>query len=172
MPGIWENGTPYCHSGAFKVVADCCLGQGNQACETLLQIMPDSEWNPVEHSGCEPYVFTNMYFGPDNPRAGETAFAWVTGTAGWMFRAVAQHMLGFHPGYTHITIRPCIPAGWQECSLKRVYRGDTYWLTITNPHQSQAQVKRIAVDGVTLAGNSLKIFGDGREHRIQVTMGD
>lgn len=170
VPGIWENGTPYCHGGTFKIVADCCLGRGDEAAETLLKIMPDSELNPSEHSGCEPYVFTNMYFGPANPRAGETAFAWVTGTAGWMFRSAVQYMLGFHPGYDRVTIRPCIPSAWKECSLRRTCRGDVYLVTIANPRGSQSAVKQISVDGKTIRGDSFPLFGDGREHRVEVEM--
>ena len=170
IPGIWENGTPYCHGGTFKIVADCYLGRGDEALETLLKIMPDSELNPSDHSGCEPYVFTNMYFGPDNPRAGETAFAWVTGTAGWMFRSAVQYMLGFHPGYDSVTIQPCIPSAWKECSLKRVCRGDTYQVKIANPRGGQARVKSVTVDGKLLKGTRFPLFGDGREHQVEVEM--
>lgn len=170
VPGIWENGTPYCHGGTFKIVADCCIGRGNEAFTTMMKIMPDSELNPSEHSGCEPYVFTNMYFGPDNPRAGETAFAWVTGTAGWMFRSVVQYMMGFHPGYDSITIKPCIPDGWEKCSMKRVFRGDTYFMEIINKNKAQSKVKKITVDGMEITGNEVKIFADGKNHYIIVEM--
>lgn len=170
VPGIWENGTPYCHGGTFKIVADCCIGRGNEAFKTLMKIMPDSELNPSDHSGCEPYAYTNMYFGPDNPRAGETAFAWVTGTAGWMFRSVTQYMMGFHPGYNSITIKPCIPEDWMECSMKRVYRGDTYNLKIINRNKSQNKVRQITVDGNVLQGNTFATFRDGITHEILVEM--
>ena len=171
VPGIWENGTPYCHGGTFKIVADCILGRGNEAFNTLMKIVPDSELNPSGHSGCEPYVYTNMYFGPDNPRAGETAFAWVTGTAGWMFRLVTQYMMGFYPGYESITIKPCIPEVWEKASIKRTYRGDIYMMEILNASRQQNKVKNIKVDGIEIKGNSFKTFGDGKEHTIVVEMG-
>lgn len=170
VPGIWENGTPYCHGGTFKIVADCVAGRGNEAFGTYSKILPDSAGNPSDHSGCEPYAFTNMYFGPSNPRAGETAFAWVTGTAGWMFRAVTQYMLGFYPGYDRIQIRPCLPEDWTSCSMKRVYRGDTYQLTIRNEHGRQCGVKRLAVDGMEMAGDTFPIFKDGLTHTVEVDM--
>lgn len=170
VPGIWENGTPYCHGGTFKVVADCYIGRGNEAFETLMKIIPDSDENPSEHSGCEPYVFTNMYFGPDNPRAGQTAFAWVTGTAGWMFRSVVQYMLGFHPGYESVIIKPCIPETWEECSMKRVFRGDVYLLKIINKNKAQSKVRKILVDGSEIQGNEFRCFLDGKQHEILVEM--
>lgn len=168
VPGIWENGTPYCHGGTFKVVADCVCGRGNAAYETMLKIFPDSELNPSDYSGCEPYSLTNMYFGPDNPRKGQTLFSWVTGTAGWMFRAVTQYMLGFYPGYETVTISPCIPVAWKHCSMKRNFRGDTYHIAISNPNGVEKGNVSIVLDGKPIAGDCFAICGDGREHSVEV----
>ena len=169
VPGIWENGTPYCHGGTFKIVADCVAGRGDQAYETMTKIMPDSDTNSSDLSGCEPYVLTNMYFGPDNPRAGQTMFAWVTGTAGWMFRAATQYMLGFHPGFDDIRLQPCIPASWKECTLHRKFRNDVYEIKILN-HGSGSVVEKVTVDGKSLEGNVFGIFGDGKTHEVLVEM--
>ena len=169
VPGIWENGTPYCHGGTFKIVADCLLGRGDKAYEDMMKILPDSATNPTEHSGCEPYALTNMYFGPDNPRKGETLFAWVTGTAGWMFRAITQYMCGFHPSYDSFTLNPCIPADWKEISFRRKFRGDTYLVTVKNPDGKQSGASTVTVDGV-LAGSEVKLFGDGKEHTVEIVM--
>ena len=170
IPGIWENGTPYCHGGTFKVVADCILGRGDKAYETISKILPDAASNPSDESGCEPYVVTNMYFGPDNPRKGETLFAWVTGTAGWMFRAITQYMLGFHPSYNSFTVNPCLPSDWKEVTMTRVFRGDTYKVTVKNQNGAQSGVKKLTVDGTLTDGNEVEIFGDGKVHEIVVEM--
>ncbi len=169
IPGIWENGTPYCHGGTFKVVADCLLGRGDEAYRTILKIMPNSETNPSAHSGCEPYALTNMYFGPDNPQKGKTLFAWVTGTAGWMFRAVVQYMLGFHPEYDGFTLAPCIPSEWDGVELTRKFRGDTYRIVINNPDKKQSGVSSVTVDGQA-SGARVKLAGDGKDHVVVVNM--
>jgi cellobiose phosphorylase len=169
VAGIWENGTPYCHGGTFKIVADCLLGRGDKAYEDMMKILPDSATNPTEHSGCEPYALTNMYFGPDNPRRGETLFAWVTGTAGWMFRAITQYMCGFHPSYDSFTLEPCIPADWKEISYRRKFRGDTYLVTVKNPDGKQSGAAKVTVDGKP-ADKNVKLFGDGKEHVIEIIM--
>lgn len=170
IPGIWENGTPYCHGGTFKVVADCLLGRGDMAYKTITKILPDADSNPSDESGCEPYVVTNMYFGPDNPRKGETLFAWVTGTAGWMFRAITQYMLGFHPSYNSFTINPCVPSDWKEVTMTRVFRGDTYKITVKNENGAQIGVKKLTVDGNLVENTEVEIFGDGKTHEIIVEM--
>ncbi len=170
IPGIWENGTPYCHGGTFKVVADCIEGRGDKAYETVTKILPDSETNPSDHSGCEPYVVTNMYFGPDNPRKGETLFAWVTGTAGWMFRAITQYMLGFHPMYNGFKIDPCIPAQWDNLQMTRKFRNDVYKITIHNPNGKQSGVSKILVDGKEVSDNVIALCNDGKTHTVDVTL--
>lgn len=162
VPGIWENGTPYCHGGVFKIVSDCIAGRPDNAYETMMKILPDSDENPSEHSGCEPYALTNMYFGPDNMRAGETSFAWVTGTAGWMFRAVTQYMAGFYTDYNSISIKPCIPSGWSGMSMTRSYRGDIYEIEI----RRSGNGRKLIVDGVELSGNTFGIFADGKSHKV------
>lgn len=169
VPGIWENGTPYCHGGAFKAVADCIAGRGDRAYETLSKIMPDSEWNPSQHSGCEPYALTNMYMGPENPRAGETMFAWITGTAGWVYRAVTQYMLGFTPGYDTITLNPSLPSQWKTCRYQRVYRNCVYEVEIHNTDTNGKQ-KGISciVDGKKVEGNIIPIFTDNKVHHISL----
>ena len=169
IPGIWENGTPYCHGGAFKVVADCICGRGDKAYKTIKRILPDSESNPSEHSGCEPYVVTNMYFGPDNPRSGETLFAWVTGTAGWMLRAVTQYMLGFTPEYNGFSIKPCLPNSWKEVEMERQFRGDKYIIKIKKSNLKQEK-STITVDGKPFTEMVIPLFGDGKTHEIVVSI--
>ncbi len=166
IPGIWENAAPYCHGGAFKVVSDCIAGRADEAYETIQRIFPDSKSNPSEYSGCEPYALTNMYFGPDNINAGKTTGAWVTGTAGWMFRAIVEYMLGFYPGYDTISIRPCIPTQWKQVSMVRSYRGDTYHLEIIRTGRGY----ELAMDGERIEGDTIKICSDGKAHRIVVKL--
>lgn len=170
VPGIWENGTPYCHGGTFKVVADCLCGRGDRAYETIRKILPDSDSNPSDHSGCEPYVVTNMYFGPDNPRRGETLFAWVTGTAGWMLRAITQYMLGFTPEYDGFSLRPCLPSSWKEALLERSFRGDTYQIRIRNSGGNSSGHAQVTVDGKSCPGGFVPLAGDGKIHGVTVTI--
>ncbi len=168
IPGIWENGTPYCHGGAFKSVMECMDGRGDKAYDTLLKILPDSKENPVEHSGAEPYALTNMYFGPQNPRAGKTQFSWVTGTAGWVYRAITQYMLGFHPQYDGIKIAPALPKAWKSVRLTRFYRGASYEIEMEN--NGAASPTAITVDGVAVSGNCIPAFTDGKSHTVKVTL--
>ncbi len=128
--GIYENSTPYCHGTAFKIVSDCIAGRPDEALKTFYKVMPDNKEHPSIISGCEPYAYTNQYFGPDNARAGDSVTGWITGTAGWMLRVVLEYFCGIQPGYDGLYIKPNLPSGWNDISVKRVLRGKTYDIRI------------------------------------------
>lgn len=144
LPGMYENGTPYCHGTAFKIVADCCAGRGDAAYRSWRKAMPDNPSHPSSVSGCEPYAFTNQYLGPANGRAGTSVSGWVTGCAGWMFRAVVEYMAGVQPGYHGFQIRPCLPSAWDVVRLNRPLRGKNHAFEIRRQESGQYQ---IAMDG-------------------------
>ncbi|MCC5845491.1 MAG: hypothetical protein JJU05_14680 [Verrucomicrobia bacterium] len=126
LPGMYENGTPYCHGTAFKIVADCVAGRADAALASYRKVMPDTAEHPSTVSGCEPYAFTNQYLGPDNARAGTSISGWITGTAGWMFRAVVEYFAGVQPGYDAFVVAPSLPGEWDKITVRRTLRGKAY----------------------------------------------
>ena len=170
VPGIWENGTAYCHANSFKVVADCYAGRGEHAYRSFKKAMPDSEWNPSTHSGCEPYVMTNQFLGPENKRAGKSLWAWMTGSASWYFRAMTQWIIGVRPDFDGLIIDPCLPSVWKSCSLERDFRGARYSVKIKNPENLQKGKLIISVDGKNIEGNKVAIFADGKTHNVDVVL--
>lgn len=170
LPGMWENGTPYCHANGFKIIADCCGGRGNHAYTSFLKAMPDSQWNPSTNSGCEPYVLTNQYLGPENRRPGVSLWAWMTGAGGWYYRALTEWMIGVRADYDGLVVDPCLPSEWADCAIERDFRGARYRVSVHNPDHLEKGKLKVAVDGRELGGNIVPIFGDGRTHEVEVTM--
>jgi len=148
LPGMYENGTPYCHGTAFKIVADIAAGRADQGLASWYKVMPDNSKHPSSVSGCEPYAFTNQYLGPANGRAGDSISGWITGTAGWMFRAVIEYFCGVKPGYDGFTVEPCLPSEWNEAKIHRVLRGKAYDISIVRKGNSYD----ITVDGAPYKG--------------------
>ncbi len=171
-PGMWENGTPYCHASGFKILADCQAGRGDAALDTWMKVMPDNDVTPSTHSHCEPYAFTNQYIGPDNRRAGETQFAWMTGAGGWFFRAMTEGILGVRADFDGLRIDPCLPSTWKECELTRDFRGARYHVQFKNPAGLQKAKVQLVVDGQPIDGNTVPAFGDGRLHEVEATLVD
>jgi len=169
VPGIWENGTAYCHANGFKIIADCYGGRGYQAYISFKKAMPDSEWLSSTISGCEPYVLTNQYLGPENRRAGQTLWAWMTGAAGWYYRAMIEYMIGVRADYFGLIIDPCLPSSWRHVELERTFRGARYHVVLDNPEELQKGRCIVVVDGKEHQG-PLPIFSDGGLHKVRVTL--
>lgn len=168
-PGLYENGGVYCHSTAFTICANAKAGRGDAALRLLHKIMPDAANNPSDRSGAEPYVFTNCYF--THPTVyGESFGSWMTGTSAWCFKGVVEWIIGVRRDYDGLRVDPCLPAGWTEVKVRRVYRRATYLITIHNPAGRMKGVARITVDGRELDGVVLPVFNDNREHLVEVFM--
>jgi cellobiose phosphorylase len=155
LPGMYENGTPYCHGTAFKIVADLSAGRADQALASYLKVMPDNAQHPSTVSGCEPYAFTNQYLGPSNARAGDSITGWISGTAGWMFRAVVEHFCGIKPGYHGFTVQPCLPTAWDQVRVQRQLRGKSYDVVI----HRRAGGYQVTVNGKPYAGGTIPYDG-------------
>lgn len=154
-PGLVENGGVYNHGVAFKIVADCMIGRGDKAYESLKLISCDNPKNP--NNGVEPYAVSNMYIGPENPyNAGFAPMSWITGTAGWIYRAVTEYVCGIKATPFGLKVEPCLPSAWQEIKVSRKFRGVIYNITI-----KRSQEKGLFVDGVKTEGLTLPIRKDG-----------
>jgi cellobiose phosphorylase len=150
--GCYENGSVYNHGVAFKVVADCLLGRGDNAYQTLLKIRFDNTLNP--NSVVEPYAVTNMYFGPENKyRKGYSPNSWITGTAGWLYRAIAEYVCGIVPTLNGLKIKPCFPKHFNEINATRVFRGGKYSIQYIRSNKNQ-----IVVDGKEIEGCLLPVM--------------
>jgi len=97
LPGIRENGGQYTHGAIWSVLAFAALGEGDKAGE-LFSIL-----NPINHASTragvqrykvEPYVMAaDVYAEP--PHVGRGGWTWYTGSAGWMYQAGVEWILGF-----------------------------------------------------------------------------
>ncbi len=169
-PGMWENGSPYCHGTAFKIMADTYLKRGEAAYRSMMKILPDSEGNPSSYSGCPPYMVTNMYYGPGHPRAGQILYSWITGTSDWLFKAMAGNIIGVRPEYEGLLIDPCVPPHWKQFGIRREFLGSVYEIEFENPEGRQHAIKRIEVNGQPFEGNLIPLLPSGKLYKVRVLM--
>lgn len=169
--GTKENAAVFCHAALFYITAILGVGEGDRAYDALKKIMPNCQ-KDYELYKTEPYVFAEYLVGPQHPYLyGEGAFTWITGTAGWVFTAVTEFMLGARRHYNGLLIDPCIPRKWKKCSITRPFRGTRYHIEILNPKGVQKGVKEIRVDGKLIKGNIIKPSGK-KDCSVTVIMGD
>ena len=149
--GLIENGSVYNHGVAFKIVADCLLGRGDNAYETLKKISYDNPKN--SDNGAEPYAFSNMYIGPENEYlSGYAPMSWVTGTAGWLYRAITEYIFGVKAVKGGLEIKPCFPKLWNGAKVTRFFRGATYEIEL-----KRGEENKVFVNGEPICGNVLPV---------------
>lgn len=163
--GFYENGSVYNHGVAFKLVADCVAGRGNEAYQTLKKLLPSNPKNDFTKSGVEPYALCNMFFGPENEmRPGEAPMHWITGTSSWTFRCIVEYLLGVRAEYDGLLIDPQLPDEWNEVKMTRSFRGATYDITI-----NRTGSRLLTVDGKQYPANVAPVFDDQKVHKVEYT---
>jgi N,N'-diacetylchitobiose phosphorylase len=108
--------------------------------------------------------------GRDHSAHGRARHPWLTGSAGWAYHAVTHWIQGVRPGYSELTIDPCIPAEWKEFEVTREWRGATFHILVKNPSGVEKGVKAISLNGEPLEG-AIPLQKAGSYNEIVVTMG-
>jgi len=173
-PGVRENGGQYTHAAVWIVMALARLGSGDEAAEFFHML------NPVNHSRTaadvaryktEPYVMAgDVYARP--PHAGRGGWSWYTGSAGWMYRAGIESILGLRRRGNTFTIDPCIPSSWPEYRITWQYQDSRYEITVSNPARRCRGVATATLDGVCVDAARMPLVNDGRTHDVRIVLGD
>jgi cellobiose phosphorylase len=173
VPGVRENGGQYTHAATWVIYAYAKLGFGDKAHELFHLI------NPVNHTKThmeclrykvEPYVISADVYAIE-PHTGRGGWTWYTGSAGWMYNAGIEQILGFNKKADKIVFDPSIPADWKEYNIRYRYNEAIYNITVRNPNGVNKGVKRIVVDGFESEGNVLQLVNNAGEHNVDVIMG-
>ena len=173
VPGVRENGGQYTHAAAWVIMAFAKLGKGDKAWE-LFELI-----NPINHTSnarecsrykVEPYVMAADVYAV-HPHDGRGGWTWYTGSAGWMYRAGLEYILGFQKNGSTVIMDPCIPSKWKEYSIKYRYKETTYNIVVKNPDSINKGVKSITIDEKIFEGNVINLINDGNVHEVKVMMG-
>lgn len=130
-PGYKENASIFCHNNPWVIIGETMLGDGDKAFDYYSRINPSVREQISDTHRCEPYVYAQTIAGRDAPTHGEAKNSWLTGTAAWNYYAVTQWILGIRPEYQGLRIAPVIPERWTGFSVKRIFRGASYDITVT-----------------------------------------
>ena len=63
------------------------------------------------------------------------------------------------------------PSHVGQLTVRANFRGATYVIRVNNPAHVCHGIEQVTVDGRSIAGNVLPIFGDQQTHQVQVVMG-
>jgi cyclic beta-1,2-glucan synthetase len=184
-PGIRENGGQYTHGAIWSIFAFAMLGQGDNA-GSLFDIL-----NPIHHSDTpgamarfkvEPYVSCADVYSVA-PHVGRGGWTWYSGSAGWLYRAGLEAILGFRVCGDSLVIDPCIPANWPGFEIAYRHRGTRnavtrYDIVIENPRgvcrgvvdAGSDTAVAIALDR-TSGTARIPLLDDGGIHRVRIVLG-
>ena len=175
VPGVRENGGQYTHAAVWVAVAFAVLGDGDKAGELLAMLNPITHAGTphgVQHYRVEPYVVVGDIYS-EAPHAGRGGWTWYTGSAGWLYRAGIEWLLGIRVQGTRLLVNPCIPSKWHGFTLVFRYRSARYDVAVENPNSVCRGVVVLELDGVALDDRTgIPLADDQKLHRVRAVLGD
>ncbi len=152
-PGLRENGGQYSHAAMWAVLAYARLGQGDKAAG-LFGLL-----NPINHTRTaadadrykgEPYVIAADIYSTA-PHEGRAGWSWYTGSAGWMYRAGIEGIIGLTRQGDTLILDPCFPADWPGVSLTVRHGAAEVQIEVVNLWRAGRGITQTEVDGVVAA---------------------
>ena len=157
-------------------MAFAALGDGDEAAELFSML------NPINHARHAAGHATATRSSPtswpatstrDPPHIGRGGWTWYTGSAGWMYRAGVECILGFRLRGTSLDLDPCIPRSWDGYEISFAYHSARYELSVRNPNGATQGIASVELDGRPVPGGAREIplADDHATHKIHVVMG-
>ncbi len=173
IPGIRENGGQYTHAAAWVVLALARLGSGDEAIELFHMINPINHArtaSQVERYMTEPYAVAGDVY--DHPaHRGRGGWTWYTGSAGWMYRAGVEGILGLERHGPFFRLNPCIPSSWPTYGIEWRFGATRYSIVVENPDRRCRGVATVELDGAPCDPAAIPLADDGRDHQVRVVLG-
>ena len=173
--GIRENGGQYTHAAVWTSIAFALQGNAERAMEVFNMLNPVRRTTTradVQRYKVEPYVVAADVYS-EAPHAGRGGWTWYTGSAGWLYRAGLEWILGFRVRENRLTLVPCVPAEWPGYSIQYRHRGahhvTPYEIIVDKQTDPRAQ-PLLVIDGVVQnAGrNTVDLADDGASHTVHM----
>ena len=172
--GQFENGSIYTHGQSFVIFALASMGKGDEAYEAFKAILPGN--TPPDISTGPLHQISNYTVGIEHEHFGRNLYSNFSGALSWL-RKSAERILGLLPDFDRLVVDPCIPSSWPEYSVRKVWRGRTVTMHVSNPGSVCSGVVQAVASGKQLPvsdGKSwleLENIPEGGEVTIEVTLG-
>lgn len=171
-PGIRENGGQYTHAAIWALIAFAKLGRSNDVGDVLEALNPIRRSETRRGSAAykvEPYVLAADIYS-EAPHARRGGWTWYTGSAGWMYRAVLEWVLGVRILHDSIEFAPCLPASWPTAQV--TYKRNQCWYDINMVNDGGGRaVKELWVDEQRVEGTTVSLLRDSQRHSVRLRVG-
>jgi cyclic beta-1,2-glucan synthetase len=148
-PGLRENGGQYSHAAMWAILAHCLNGDGDAAAGLFALV------NPINHTltpdaaaryMVEPYVVAADVYSMA-PHEGRGGWTWYTGSAGWMYRAGIEGIMGLTRAGPNLVLNPCFPGDWPRIDATLRLGGTHLTITIDNPRRTGRGIRSAVLNG-------------------------
>ena len=169
-PGLRENGGQYSHAAMWSILAYAKQGDGDKAAELFALL------NPINHARTaaevarykvEPYVVAADVYSVA-PHIGRGGWTWYTGSAGWMYCAGIEGLLGIRREGETLLVAPCLPKSWPEFAVTVAVAGTDYEMRVVARDVGAEPSARIDGADAACPGGQARLFLDGGSHRFEM----
>ena len=158
-PGVRENGGQYTHAATWVVLALARQRRAREAWDCFALLNPiNHARNPqeAERYRVEPYVVAADVYG-EGGKTGRGGWSWYTGSAGWLYRAAVEGILGIRKEGERLFVDPLLPPGW-----------DGYDATLTLDGRTVAISVAGGADGCTVTIDGIALKSPEEGHKLEV----
>ena len=174
VPGVRENGGQYTHAAIWTLIAFAALGDGTLAGDIFSMLNPINHGKSrsgIDRYKVEPYVMAADVYS-EFPHVGRGGWTWYTGSAGLMYRAGLESILGFRLRGTKLFLDPCIPSTWPGFEINFRYHSTRYEIKVENPKSVCKGVQSAQMDDKPIrALEGILLIDDGGKHRLLIVLG-
>jgi len=168
---VRENGGQYTHAATWFVIALAELGLADEAWRCFCMLNPVNhalDQQAAERYRVEPYVVAADVYSV-GPLAGRGGWTWYTGSAGWLYRAAVEAILGIRKQGKTIFVNPSLPPEWNGFSAMLRIGGGTYRISVER--DADAVGSSVEIDGQRVEGSAFELRDDGGEFQVLVKVG-
>ncbi|HEY6894620.1 MAG TPA: cyclic beta 1-2 glucan synthetase, partial [Rhodanobacteraceae bacterium] len=166
VPGVRENGGQYTHAAVWAIMAFFAAGRTERAWQLFDMINPVRhalDPDGVERYKVEPYVLAADVLAVA-PHTGRGGWTWYTGSAAWMYRLIAESMLGLTRRGSRLFVEPRLPEKWASIEIDYRFGEALYRIRVRCGEDASA----IEVDGVREDGMSFALSAEPASHDVLV----
>jgi cyclic beta-1,2-glucan synthetase len=85
-----------------------------------------------------------------------------------MYRLLLETLLGVNLEGNQLRLTPSLPGTWSTFTLHYRYRQTPYHIRITKVAAAPPGSSRLSLDGQVLAGNTISLLDDHRDHSVEM----
>jgi cellobiose phosphorylase len=87
-----------------------------------------------------------------------------------MYRLLLETLLGLNLEGNQLRLTPNLPKAWNTFTLHYRYRQTPYHIRITRLPSVSPGGNRLSLDGQALAGNTMSLLDDHRDHIVEMEL--